>query len=165
MEVLIAVAVIASSLVLVVSQIRPSENKAKKTLRDMRSLNRTLYSLSRVQNRSYRLAVQLNRDEPFYWVEVKNKLKTSFEMKPSEDQASDSPFFVKDASIIEDKKALPKKFFFDIPDKEILDDDIVYINYNPHYFSNPKTLLIKKEDKTAWTLNFNPLVGELEILE
>lgn len=160
-EVLIAVAIVASSLILILPQMNRSENKTKKVLRELQSLNRTLYSYSRIKNKSYRLALQLNRDEPAYWVEIKRNQKIDFS-KLSSDSLPPHPFFEKDNHF--SKETLPKGLFFDWP-HETPAQDILYIIYDPHYFSDSVTILLRKNTQFAWTLFFNPLLGELEIVE
>ena len=162
-EVSIAVAVMAGSLVVLLPQVGRSQNQIKKTLRDLSSLNRTLYSVSRVQNRSYRLAFKTARDDPSYWVEVKKPLKAS--TLEDEGQVFVS-FFKKDSSIIKDEKTLPKGVFFDIPeDENVLRDEVLYITYSPHFFSSEAKIAIRKieDENQGWLLVFTPITGELKI--
>ena len=173
-EVLIAVAIMVTSLIIVMPQIQRSENKIKKTLRDLQSLNRTLYSYSRIKNKVYRLALKVNKNESSYWVEIKQNLsEKTKEEKPTDHSLlknmtaeKSHPFFEKDLNF--DEQILPYGFFFDWPETSELpelSEDILYITYSPHYFSESSSILVRTQKDFFWTLFFNPLSGELEITE
>ncbi len=176
-EILIAVAIFVSSLVFILPQVKRSENKVKKNLRDLQALNRTLYSYSRIHNRVYRLVLKINEESSSYWVEVKKTLdeKQEEDQFSKEEDASDNtsilnskeiphPFFEKDQGILKEPRTLPQEMNFEFSDENLQkeDENVLYITYDPHSFSPPVTILIKRKDY-AWSLFFNPLLGELEI--
>ena len=178
-EILVAIAVFVSSLIFILPQINRSENKVKKNLRNLQALNRTLYSYSRIYNRSYRLVLETKEEESSYWVEIKKTLdekqqeliaqteeqkEENLEKDWTEENSKDipHPFFEKDSALLKKPVKLPEEMQFVWPDSVDKDQEIVYITYNPHFISPPVTIFLKKQNFT-WTLLFNPIAGELEI--
>ena len=183
-EILVAIAVFVSSLIFILPQINRSENKVKKNLRNLQALNRTLYSYSRIYNRSYRLVLETKEDESSYWVEIKKNLDEKQQeedlleqenlLEQEENIAQDEteedpndiphPFFEPDFALLEKPVTLPAEMQFVWPKSVNKDQEIVYITYNPHSISPPVTVFLKKQNFT-WTLLFNSITGELEISE
>ena len=176
-EILIAIAVFVSSLIFILPQINRSENKVKKNLRNLQALNRTLYSYSRIYNRSYRLALETKEEESSYWVEIKKTLDEKqelleqteeqeeiFEEDWTEENPTDipHPFFEKDLALLKKPVKLPEEMQFIWPDNTDKNQEIIYITYNPHSITPPVTIFLKKQNFT-WTLLFNPIAGELEV--
>ena len=173
-EILVAIAVFVSSLIFILPQINRSENKVKKNLRNLQALNRTLYSYSRIYNRSYRLALETKEDESSYWVEIKKNLdekqqelleqEENIETNETEEISKDipHPFFEQDLALLEKPVKLPLGMQFSWSKSVNKDQEIVYITYNPHSISPPVTVFLTKQNFT-WTLLFNPITGELEI--
>ena len=172
LEILIAIAIFASSMLFIFPSIKKTENEIKKTLRTLQALNRTLYSHSRIQNKVYRLALKTHLQKSSYWVEVKTPLS---EMQPpSDEQSSDtsenlreSPFFQKDTQTFKTQE-LPSGVYFEWTEnstENATESDILYVTYDPHLLTHTKQIFLKKGIEFTWTLSFNPLLGELEILE
>lgn len=163
-EVLIAIFIAVTTLVFVLPQIRRTENESKNTLRDLKSLNRTLYSYSRIYNRKYRLVLKNEDDFSSYWIEVESPYRKE-EIEMSSDEEPPHPFFKKDSSFMQTRRFLSDGMFFEW-DEELsnTDEDIFYVLYDPHTFSPPFTIRLRKQD-FIWELEFNPLLGELEIFQ
>ncbi|MDE0151200.1 MAG: type II secretion system protein [Bdellovibrionales bacterium] len=171
-EILIAVAIFASSLLFIFPSIRKSENEIKKTLRTLQALNRTLYSHSRIQNKVYRLALKTNLQKSSYWVEVKTPLADTpapdEESTESPEEASPpieetSPFFQKDTNFFQTQD-LPNGLYFEWMDN-LAESDTIYITYDPQLLTHQIQIFLRKGSEFTWTLSFNPIVGELEIME
>ena len=137
-EVLIAVFIAVSTLTFILPQIKRTENQTKNNLRDLQSLNRTLYSYSRIYNKKYRLVLESGEDFSSYWVE--SEISKPFIVEELEDSSQDPPhpFFEKDPSLIQTKRFLPGDLSFEW-DEEIQnnDENIFYVLYDPHAFSPP----------------------------
>ncbi len=171
LEILIAIAIFASSLLVVFPAVKKSENELKKTLRTLQALNRTLYSTSRIQNKVYRLALKTNLQKSSYWVEVKRPLSEILSEYDSPKENTDnappsleeSPFFQKDFDMIETQK-LPSGVYFEWTDT-VKESDTVYVTYDPHLLTHAVQIFMRKGEDFTWTLFFNPITGELEISE
>jgi len=170
-EILIAVAIFASSLLFIFPSIKKSENEIKKTLRTLQALNRTLYSYSRIQNKVYRLALKTHLQESSYWVEVKVPFSETL-IQPDEElsdtteetvSVEESPFFRKDTRVFKPQD-LPEGLYFEWID-DITENNTLYITYDPHLFTHQVQVFLRKGSDFTWTLSFNPIVGEIEILE
>lgn len=170
-EILIAIAIFASSVLFILPSIKKSENEIKKTLRTLQALNRTLYSHSRIQNKVYRLALKTHLQKSSYWVEVKKPLpKASSTLNPESTNTSEeplsveeSPFFQQDSQLFQIQN-LPSGVYFEWMD-ETTEDDTIYITYDPHLFAHSVQIFLRKGSEFTWTLFFNPIIGELEISE
>ena len=171
LEILIAVAIFASSLLFILPSIKKSENETKKTLRTLQALNRTLYSYSRIRNKVYRLALKTHLQKSSYWVEVKTPLAETLVQPDTESSDTfeepvsieESPFFQQDTQILNTQE-LPDGLYFEWIDNNI-ESDIIYITYDPHLLTHQIQIFLRKGSDFTWTLSFNPIVGELEILE
>lgn len=166
-EILIAVAIFASSLLFIFPSIKKSENEIKQTLRTLQALNRTLYSHSKIQNKVYRLALKTHLQKSSYWVEVKKPLS---EIMPDLDPALEqpvsvekSPFFQKDDQTFKTQN-LPSGVYFEWIDNNS-ESDTIYITYDPRLLTHAVQIFLRKGSDFTWTLSFNPILGELEISE
>jgi len=168
-EILIAVAIFASSLLFLFPSIKKSENEIKKTLRTLQALNRALYSYSRIQNKVYRLALKTNLQKSSYWVEVKTPLSDTPDVTSPENSDENlpieekSPFFQKDNQIFQTQE-LPNGLYFEWMD-HAEESHIIYITYDPQLVTHQTQIFLRKEGEFTWTLSFNPIVGKLEIVE
>lgn len=165
-EILIAVAVLVSSLIFILPQINRSENHIKQSLRHLQALNRSLYSRSRIHNRVYRLVFHADGPRSSYWVEVKKALNEPKE-KTEEDislnaKAAPHPFFEKDRTLLKEPYIFTEEIQLHWPENKTKDSKTLHIVYHPYSFSHPVTLFIKKKE-AEWKLVFNPLQGGLEI--
>ena len=170
-EILIAIAIFASSLLFILPSIKKSENEIKQTLRTLQALNRTLYSHSRIQNKVYRLALKTHLQKSSYWVEVKKPLSEILPPDSESPHTSDSdvsvegsPFFQKADQIFETQN-LPSGVYFEWTSDTDDESDTIYITYDPHVLTHTVQIFLRKGSEFTWTLSFNPLLGELEILE
>lgn len=167
-EILIAVAIFASSLLFIFPSIKKSENEIKKTLRTLQALNRTLYSHSRIQNKVYRLALKTHLQKSSYWVEIKAPLADTSALNeeltesptPIEEK---SPFFQKDTQFFQ-AQDLPNGLYFEWMDN-LAESDTIYVTYDPHLLTHQIQIFLRKGSEFTWTLSFNPIVGELDIVE
>ena len=172
LEIIIAIAIFASTLLFIFPSIKKSENEIKKTLRTLQALNRTLYSYSRIQNKVYRLALKTHLQKSSYWVEVKKPLSevlstpdpesTDTSEKPV--SLEESPFFQQDTEIFKTQD-LPSGVYFEWIDESSKESDTIYITYDPHLLTHAVQIFLRKNSEFTWTLFFNPILGELEISE
>ena len=166
-EILIAVAIFASSLLFIFPSIKKSENEIKQTMRTLQALNRTLYSHSKIQNKVYRLALKTHLQKSSYWVEVKKPLSEIMsDLDPALEQpvsVEESPFFQKDDQTFKTQN-LPSGVYFEWIDNNS-ESDTIYITYDPRLLTHVVEIFLKKGSDFTWTLSFNPILGELEILE
>lgn len=162
LEILIAILITISTLVVVLPSIDRGENQIKKQFRQFTSLNRTLYRFSRIQNQVYRLVFLIDPKQSYYWVEVRQKTPNSLESKPPFPFIKQDLFFTLDNQILSQPKTLLEGMYF--KRNEDTEDSYLYVYYDPHSFSKPESLIIKREN-AQWLLEFNPFKGELKIIE
>ena len=173
---MVAVFIFAGSILFVLPFLQKSENQLKKNLRKLQALNQNLYTRSRIENRAYRIAIQTQTQKSSYWVEVKKPPSDTEEIEESKeetqesnlalkDKAPEHPFFKKDTSFFETQN-FPEGFYLESSESEQeTEQNIIYITYDPHRFSKSVKLFLRKgEAPPSWTLFFNSLSGELELL-
>lgn len=169
LEILIAIVILAGTLSIILPGINRKQNEIKKNFRSLISINRTLYSYSRIYSQPYRLVFFIDIQKSSYWVEKKINQSSLRQVSDSESESDKKdkphPFFEKDESILEEARALPLDMYFDWPeDVEPSTDKLMYIYYDPHSFSPPRSLLLKRGSHT-WILDFQTLRGTLKITE
>ncbi len=162
-EILIAVAIFASSIMFIIPWVQKSENEIKKKLRTLQAINKSLYSYSRIHNKAYRLVLHTADNQSSFWIESEQPLiwDTPEELSSvkTSDQKDVSSLFKKDKELSEEI-LLPKNIYFDWPD---LEGEKLYILYHSQSLSPSMTVTIRNSSRDLWTLNFKPIVGELNI--
>ena len=171
-EILFAVIIFAGSLMFISSNIYRTENTVKKTIRDLKSLNRTLYSVSRLKNKNYRLSLETGENAS-YWVEKKQNQREAFLNQQSRglmiSEEEEEPSLLNIVSSYEEdpdfeKKLLPEGLSFE-PFEDSAQNNIINIIYDPMFFSPPTKVFLQLDSKARFTLFFDPLKGELEVTE
>ena len=162
-EILIAVAIIATSMMLIIPWVQKSENNIKTSLRKIQALNKSLYSYSRIHNKSYRLVLNTQNNQSSFWVESEEPLvwdtSEALHEVSSSDLKNTSSLFRKNTAITKEI-VLPKNVYFDWPDQT---EDPLYILYHSTSFSPSVQVTLRNPSRELWTLKFKPIVGELNV--
>ena len=181
-EMLVVMALLSGFFMMSVPFIKKREHVIQRTFRQMKALNRQLDSQARLNGMTYRLVVVLGlqKEGGNWWVERKAIVEPSIssEINPSEtNQLKDSSSisiegedgFVLDESFFKEPQELPETLSFENisfsgqqREKQI-SSGRAYIYYLPGGQSH-KILLKIKGKKQYWSLLFDRLRGELDIL-
>ncbi len=186
-EMLVVMALLAGFFMMSVPFIKKREHVIQRTFRQMKALNRQLDSQARLNGMTYRLVVVLGlqKEGGNWWVERKATVEPSIrsEINPSEtnpletDQLKDSSSisiegedgFVLDESFFKEPQKLPEALSFESisfsgqqREKQI-SSGRAYIYYLQEGQSH-KILLKIKGKKQYWSLLFDRLRGELDVL-
>ncbi len=150
--------------------------------------NRTVFrdiviTVKEVRNRAklygtnYRLVFKIDEKQASYWLEKsvsptlidKEFLAKQRERgdKP-EEGAPDSPYQV-DSSYLKKEKRLPDGYLIKQlesgPQDAVFTEGMVYIHFFPTGMVEPVALQIQDPRKNIWTLVFNPLTGQADIID
>ncbi|MFZ3229415.1 MAG: type II secretion system protein, partial [Pseudobdellovibrio sp.] len=91
--------------------------------------------------------------------------KSSFRKKDDEKPPAD---FQPDTSIFKKEQVLPKGFLFKQiesgPQEYIATTGTAYIHFFPQGMIEPSTIQIEDDKKNIWTLVFNPITGQSDII-
>ena len=164
-EILIAVFIIATSMMFIIPWVQKSENDTKNNLRKLQAINKALYSYSRIYNKSYRLVLSTKDNQSSFWAESEQPLPWDTSERLNDNSISDldqkgvSSLFKKDKEITKEI-FLPQNIYFDWPDKS---EDQLYILYHSQSLSPAVQVILKDASRELWTLNFKPIIGALDI--
>ncbi|MDE0119880.1 MAG: prepilin-type N-terminal cleavage/methylation domain-containing protein [Bdellovibrionales bacterium] len=169
LELLLALSILVSLLIIGASSIKKKDNIIKKTFRQFVALNRQLDHFARLKGQTWRLVIQMEEKESTWWVErqlPKNPMPSIDESTDSEEQPLPSDGFVIDVAFFEKPQKLPKNLKFESVElnniQELVTDGKAYIYYFPEGQFSTAVLKIKGK-KVYWSLFVDRLRGELTV--
>lgn len=156
--------------------------------KDNRQVFRSLVvNVKEIRNRAklygttYRLAFRLDEGQQSYWVEKSNTVslidkkaledarsaaKTAFR---SDEEAKPVPAFAADTSFFKKEQTLPQNYSFVLVESGSQDasysDGMAYIHFFPQGFIEPAVVQIKDPKNNIWTLVFNSITGQADIID
>ena len=167
LELLIALVMLTSILVMGGSFVKKKDNVIKKTFRQLIALNRQLDHFARLNRDAYRLVINIDEKNNSWWVEKKTheNLIQSKSPKP-ENLTSSSTVFVMDDRFSKKPQKLPGQLRFESLELSEQDAPVTsgkaYIYYLPEGQFNTALLKIKGK-KVYWSLFIDRLHGELTV--
>ena len=167
LELLMALTILVSTLILGASFIKKKENNIKKTFRQLIALNRQLDHFARLKRETYRLAIHIDEKKSSLWVEKKlPENQIPLDPSSSKNQTLPPTGFVIDTDFFEKPYKLPGGLKFEslqVEDQEEpITDGKAYIYYFPEGQFN-KALLNIKGKKVYWSILIDRLHGELTV--
>lgn len=175
-EVLIVIAIIAGAMALAAPRLFKKDTKIKPAARHLMVLAREVRNRARLTNSTMRLVIEMDATQGTYWVEKANGPKliaTQEEREEAEreqDEEEKKPAdYQMDTLLTKQKKELPSGFRFGsvetINANEPLTDGLAYIHFFPEGLMEAAAIQITDGAQLTWTLIFNPLTGQADILE
>ena len=175
LELLIVMAILATSLGLGVSLINRQENSIKKTLRQFIALNKQLDSYAKLNKTTYRLVINMDDEEgSTWWVEQKTdhllpaSTDSSEQDNDDDDDDSNTKPFVTASGFFEEPQYLPEELSFASVEysknSQAILSGKVYIYYFPEGQTS-QILLKLKSDKQYWSLFIDRFHGDLTIFK
>lgn len=184
---MIVLAIMAGIVAIGVPRLFKSQNNIKSVARTFMVLAKQVRDKARVNNATYRLVIHMKPNEDSYWVEKANgaqlidpallteegRKKAEEDAKSrSKDDAPPPPLFQVDKSILKKAKDLPGTLRFvsleTMNTKQPVTEGDAYIYFFPQGFVEASALQIATgtDPRSAiWTLVFNPLTGQADIIE
>ncbi len=176
LELLIALSILVSTLIIGTSSIKRKDNIIKKTFRQFVALNRQLDHFARLKGKTWRLVVQMEEKESTWWVEKKlpasqifNPENQTFDNDEPTDPVEPTPSpegFVIDPEFFTTPQKLPKNLSFESVELNNIQEPITegkaYIYYFPEGQFGTALLKIKGK-KVYWSLFVDRLRGELTV--
>ena len=165
-ELLLVIALIAFIFALSSKIFVKKRTRVKNVFNEWIQLNSRLARSSKLHDRVYRLAIQLNLEErDQYWVEKKSSLKNPEKDNPPEEISE----FERDTSFYEEPK--PLMSLLDIAKVEqkdkTYDEGLVYIYYYPSSLAQETKIYFLRPDKpkAEWILHLEPVSKELKLIK
>jgi general secretion pathway protein H len=171
-EVMIVLALFGAIVAFGVPRLFKKDNNIKAVARNFVVMSREIRNKARLTNSTYRLAVNMETNEEKYWIERANGMQTvdaqaaEREKNKEDDKDAPPPLFRPDKSVKE--KSLPKGLRISsvetINMKAPQTTGTAYVYFFPEGFVEAAAVQISNE-KVTWTLVFNPLTGQADIIE
>lgn len=172
-EILIVLVIMGTIVAMGLSRIRKRDNDIKKTAREFYVLGKEIRNQARLKGATYRLMLRLDEGAQSYWVEsaqgfqgrltedeLEEREKLSEEERPKE-------VFSADSSVLKKEKILPEGLFFksvENLDSDVMTSGTATIYFFPNGFVETTALQITDRKKLTWTLIYQPLSGQADII-
>lgn len=172
-EVMIVLALFGAIVAFGVPRLFKKDNNIKAVARNFVVMSREIRNKARLTNSTYRIAVNMEPNEEKYWIERANGFQTvdlqaAEKEKEKEDKKDDAPppLFKVDKSVKEKKlpTGLRVSSVETINMKAPQTTGTAYVYFFPEGFVEAAAVQISN-DKVTWTLVFNPLTGQADIIE
>ena len=181
LEITVVIMIIGTILSLAISRTNFNKTDNRKVFRDMVVMVKEIRNRAKLYNTTYRIAFRLDEKNQAYWVEkstnptLLNKENIQLErdslqqkMKDDDPDKYKSPFQT-DATYSKKEKSLPNGYSFKSlesgPQEAIFTDGMAYIHFFPQGMIEPIALQIIDPKKNVWTLVFNSITGQADIID
>jgi general secretion pathway protein H len=183
LEIVIVVAMIAFMATLAIPKLGGQKAKIQATVRKLAIVSRDIKYRAKLQNATYRLAIQMAPPESEneeglkhqFWVEkapgsvVPDRDEETEEKEEDENAPPDPKAFARDTQIMKEPEELPRGMTFSRVEFSGLDapieSGVAYIYYLPEGFVNESAIHIEYEEKLKWTVAIQPLTGKADIFD
>ena len=179
LEIAIVLSIIGAIIALVMPRIFDKRSETRRVFRDFIIAGKDLKSRAKLDGSTYRLAFDLNPKTQSWWVERSTKVvmldkakieeaKDKEKEKEKPEEGSPPPDFQMDPSFFKKKQTLPDGFLFKQVESGTADyiytEGMAYIHFFPQGLIETSALQIEDPKKNIWTLVYNPLTGQLDII-
>lgn len=176
-EIMIVLAILGAVVALVAPRFVKRDGNIKAVARSFIVLSKEIRNKARLTNSTYRLVINMDTQDEAYWVERANgpqpvdpKMYEEALKKESEkDEEAPPPLFQMDKSLTKSEKKLPSGLRFGsvetINMKSPITSGLAYIHFFPEGFVEAAAVQITNGNNLTWTLVFNPLTGQADIIE
>lgn len=177
-EIMIVLAIIAAIMSIAAPRLLRNDTNVKPIARKILVLSKEIRTKARLTNSTYRLVIKMDdKNESSYWVERASGPRLvdpeayEKERENAGKKAEDlpPPLFQIDKTLTRKEQSLPRGLYFGsvetINNKTPITSGMAYIHYFPEGFVEASALQITDGNKLTWTLVFNPLTGQADIIE
>lgn len=178
-EVMIVIAIIAGLIAVGAPRLLKKDSNSKAVIRQLVVLVKEIRNQAKLFNSTYRLVIRIEPGHESYWVEKSNgpalidkeKLVEEYEGKnknDDKDKEAPPPLFQIDKRLSKKEKTLPSNLHFaqveTINMSQPITSGLAYIHFFPEGLLEASAIQIT-DNKNTWTLVFNPLTGQADIVE
>lgn len=178
LEIIIVLSIIGAIMAVALPRLMDKKQDTRKVFRDFAIAGKDIRNRAKLGGVSYRLAFRLEKDQQTWWVEKATKVilldkknleeareKAGSTFREDEKPPSD---FNPDTSIFKKEQQLPEGFRFvhieSGPQELIATEGIAYIHFFSQGMIEPSAIQIQDPRKNIWTLVFNPITGQSDII-
>ena len=178
LEIVIVLSIIGAIMAVALPRLFDKRQDTRKVFREFAIAGKDLRNRAKMGGVTYRLAFRLDKDHQSWWVErssrnvlidkkkldeAREKAKSTF--KDEEKPASD---FQADTSIFKKEQHLPDGFSFvqieSGPQETVFTEGTAYVHFFPQGLIELSAIQISDAKKNVWTLVFNPMTGQSDII-
>jgi general secretion pathway protein H len=178
-EVMIVIAIMAGLIAVGAPRLLKKDANMKTAARQLTVLVKEIRNQAKLFNSTYRLVIRIEPGHESYWVEKSNgpalidkeKLKEEIEGKNKDkkpEEGAPPPLFQIDKRLSKKEKILPSNLHFTQVEtsnmSQPVTSGIAYIHFFPEGLMEASTIQLA-DKKNTWTLVFNPLTGQADIVE
>ncbi|WP_415064003.1 Tfp pilus assembly protein FimT/FimU [Bdellovibrio sp.] len=176
-EIMVVLAIIAAIMVVAAPRFAKKDANIKSVARHFLVLSKEIRNKARLSNSTYRLAISMEAGEEKYWVERANgpqpvnpeAYEKAKEKESEKEEGAPPPLFQMDKSVTKKEQTLPNGLRFGsvetINMKSPLTSGVAYVHFFPEGFVEAAAVQITNGNNLTWTLVFNPLTGQADIIE
>ncbi|AHI05594.1 hypothetical protein BDW_05440 [Bdellovibrio bacteriovorus W] len=170
---MIVLAIISAVMLVAAPRLSKKNTNVKTIAREFLVLSKEVRNKARLSNSTYRIVINMEPDNESYWVERASGPRpvdpdAAEKEKDSKEDQPPSAFQI-DKSITKKQKKLPSGLRFasveSINMKAPVTSGAAYIHFFPEGFVEASALQITDGNNLTWTLVFNPLTGQADIVE
>lgn len=175
-EVMIVIAIMAALVAIGASKMLKKEGNVKPVARHLTVLVKEIRNHAKLFNSTYRLCLRLDEGQESYWVEKAGGIVLLDPAKMEEERKNPAkkpeegappPMFQVDKSMLKKEKTLPKNLHFagveTANTTQPITSGVAYIHFFPEGMMEAAAIQIT-DKKNTWTLVFNPLTGQADIM-
>lgn len=176
-EIMIVLAIIAALIVVAAPRLTKKDGNIKNVARHFLVLSKEIRNKARLSNSTYRLVINMDPQDEKYWVEKANGPQAidpeAYEKEKEKEKDSKEnappPLFQIDKSLTKKEQTLPSGLRFGSVEtvnmKAPMTEGTAYVHFFPEGFVEASAIQITDGNKLTWTLVFNPLTGQADIIE
>lgn len=174
-EIMIVLAIIATLIVVGAPRLVRKDGNIKSVARQFIVMSKEIRNKARLTNSTYRLVIDMDDKGNQYWVERANGPQAvdpeAYEKAKDEKKEEDAPppLFQRDKSILKKEQTLPGGLRFGSVEttntKAPITSGIAYVHFFAEGFVEAAAVQITNGNNLTWTLVFNPLTGQADIIE
>lgn len=176
-EIMIVLAILAAVLVVGAPRLFKKDVNIKAVARQFIVLSKEVRNKARLTNSTYRLVIDMDSKDPQYWVERANgpqpvdpdAYEKAKDKKSEKEEGAPPPLFQIDKSVTKKEQTLPNGLRFGSVEtanmKAPLTSGLAYVHFFPEGFVEAAAVQITNGNNLTWTLVFNPLTGQADIIE
>ncbi|MGE9746106.1 pilus assembly FimT family protein [Bdellovibrio bacteriovorus] len=173
-EIMIVLAIMAALITVGAPRLLKKDGNIKSVARNFIVLSKEIRNKARLTNSTYRLAISMEPGEEKYWLERASgpqavDPEAAEKEKDRDEEGAPPPLFQMDKSLLKKEKELPEGLRFasveTVNMKSPMTSGVAYIHFFPEGFVEASAVQITNGNNLTWTLVFNPLTGQADIIE
>lgn len=179
LEIAVVLSIIGAVIALAAPRLLDKHSEHRKVFRDFIIAGKDVKSRAKLTGSTYRLAFDLSSKPQTWWVEKstkkvvldKSQVEAQKDAEKSQLKKEDAPppDFQMDSSFFKNKQKLAEGFTFKQIESATVDyiytEGMGYIHFFPQGLIETSAIQIQDPKKNVWTLVFNPLTGQTDLIQ